>query len=192
MHNFTIYKALLAVLMVMVAGQAQSALHQFNLQYSGSEFDNLASAVGLLTMDDQITPNPTSEPSFLYFGEGQAILELDLTVNNATSGNGSFSLTDFDYVSWDTGGDSLDWSLQLIGQAVDNGGWGTATDGTVGDFGLWANANSNAPSASGFFVIKTNNGTGDALRLVSMRPVPVSGMVWLFAGSVLGLLKRRR
>ena len=187
-----IYKPLLGMLMLIGVGQAQADLHQFSLLYSGGAFGNSATATGLITIDDQLTPNPTNDPTFLYLGAGQAVVDLSLVVSGASSGNGVFGLSDFDAVIWDTAGASLDWSSQLIGQATANGGWGTAYDGTVGNFGLLANAASSAPSSISYFEITTNNGNGDALDLVSILPLPAPSMAWLFAGSALGLLTQRR
>ncbi len=176
------------------ATTAQASLQTFNLDYSGLDFGNNAIAYGSITIDDQVIENPTSGATWLYLGEGQAITDLTLTVSNASAGNGTFHLTDFDRISWDTAGATLNLSQQLVAQTTTGGGWGTTFDGSTGDFNFEANANSLAPTLAGFFTLATNNDVvnGNLLKLTSVQPVPLPASLWLFGSAIAGFMSWRR
>lgn len=187
--------ALITLCLATGATEAQANLLSFNIDYSGVSFGNTAEAHGIITIDDQLLPNPGS--NFLSLGAGQAITALTLTVSNASSGNGTFQTSDFDFVSWDSAGETLDLSQQLIGQWTTGGAWGTggAWNNTTGEFNFYATAGSFAPTSYGHFTLATNNdvfGGGDLIKLTSIRPVPVPGAIWLFGSSICGFLALRR
>ncbi|WP_415880599.1 hypothetical protein [Methylomonas sp. TEB] len=184
------------------AGNADAAIVTFSLDYSGLEFGNAATAQGLISLDEQLIPNPGS--AFLDFSNNDAIKAFTLTVSNATGGlgNGTFQMTDFDFATWDSAGETLDFSQQLIGQWTQGGGWGKSArwDGGAGEFNLYAKAGSSAPTSSGYFTLAANNDflNGDLLKLVSFKPVsgsvqpvPLPAPIWLF-GSAVGVFLSRK
>ncbi|AMK74924.1 MULTISPECIES: hypothetical protein [Methylomonas] len=194
--------SLIALISTCGVSDAQAGILTFSLDYSGLAFGNSTVAKGIISIDDQLIPNPGS--SFLDLSDNQIIKALTLTVSNATGGvgNGTFQMTDFDFATWDTAGDTLDFTKQLLGQWTQGGGWGTATrwDGSAGEFNLYAKTGSNAPTSSGYFTLATNNDfiNGDLLKLVSFKPiagsvqpVPLPAPLWLF-GSAIGMFLTRR
>ena len=190
--------SLIALTLTGGLNNAQAAILNFSLHYSGLAFGNNASAQGLISIDDQFLPNPGS--TFLSLDSDEIIKAFTLTVSNATGGlgNGTFQITDFDFATWDTAGRTLDLTQQLIGQWTQGGGWGTSTrwNGDAGDFNLYAKEGSNAPTSAGYFTLATNNDfdNGDLLRLVSFKPVSTSVQPvplpapFLLFGSAIGVL----
>lgn len=196
----TIKPYLIALSLACGPTVTQAAMHTYSLDYSGFDFGNTAVAHAILTIDDLLLANP-SGPSFLNLGQGQAITALTLTVSNASAGNGTFQLSDFDYASWDTAGETLDFSAELIGQWTSGfSGWGRRDpfDSSMGagDFNLYANASSFAPTGSGYFTLAANNDfiNGDLMRLTSFKPapVPLPAAAWLFGGVMGGFLSWQR
>lgn len=162
----------------------------FHVDYSGSVFGNSAEAHGWVDADNGLFP-ASSGGTLLY--PGIEITGLVLRVTSASSGNGVFYLSDFDFFSWSTLGATLDFSMELIGQPTLGGGWGTTFDGFTGDFNLFSATASAAPfSAGSAFVISTNHGVGDFLSLVSFRPVPEPSMIWLMGVGWAVLMRFRR
>ncbi|WP_020482103.1 hypothetical protein [Methylomonas sp. MK1] len=194
--------SLTALIPLCAAGNAHAAILTFSLDYSGLAFGNAATAQGLISLDDQFIPNPGS--TFLDFSNNDVIKAFTLTVSNATGGlgNGTFQMMDFDFATWDSAGETLDFSQQLMGQWTQGGGWGTSArwDGGAGEFNLYAKAGSSAPTSSGYFTLAANNDflNGDLLRLVSFKPVsgsvqpvPLPAPIWLF-GSAVGVFLSRK
>lgn len=194
--------SLIALIPICAVSNAHAAILTFSLDYSGLAFGNAATAQGLISLDDQLIPNPGS--TFLDLGSNEVIKAFTLTVSNATGGlgNGTFQMTDFDFATWDSAGETLDFSQQLLGQWTQGGGWGTRArwDGNAGEFNLYAKAGSSAPTSSGYFTLAANNDflNGDLLRLVSFKPVsgsvqpvPLPAPIWLF-GSALGVFLSRK
>lgn len=166
---------------------------RFFLDWSGDLWGNSAQAQGILTIDDNLFSNLND---YELLTPGNEINNFSLTVSGANTGNGIFHLSDFDGFSWSTRG-LLDLSQELMGQATTGGPWGSyfGADALAGDFNLIASESSTAPLADGAFLIRTNNGSGDRLNLISFRPVPIPAAIWLF-GSVLagflGITQKRR
>ncbi|MHB1307491.1 MAG: PEP-CTERM sorting domain-containing protein [Limisphaerales bacterium] len=92
---------------------------------------------------------------------------MTLTVAGAAAGDGTYVRADFSDFIFNTGGLTLDMSLELVGQ----GGWGP---GGVGDFNLIA-AGGTAPSGTAAFTLKSNNNTfpGESMVLTSFALVPI-------------------
>ena len=181
---------------LFAATPTHAAPVSFFVDWSGAEFLNNAEAHGILTLDDSVFANSSAAP-FLF--PGAEVIDFSLTVSGADSGNGQFSLSDFTAFTWDTAGAELDPDLELIGQATTGGYWGSVhnwSSGT-GDFNVYAAESSFAPTADMSFTLRTNNDliNGDKLNLVSFRPVPLPGAVWLFGSVLMGLIgvgQRRR
>lgn len=181
------FHALLLTSLCLVFGAATSAsaaLIVYDVTWSGASFSNNAVATGQISIDTDLLPNPGST----IFGGALSpvVTALSLTVSGATSGNGTFGLADFEGWIWDTGGETLDLTTQLVGQ----GGWGNPS-GNNGDFNLFT-SNPSAPNGSNYFTLST--GFGDPMLLTSFAPaaVPEPSRMLLGALGSLGLLLRRR
>ncbi len=170
------------------ASLPQTPLSSFFVDWSGAEFANGAEAHGIITLNSNLFP--FSSNGAFDTAEALEITDFSLTVTGASNGNGSFRLADFAAFSWNTNGTELDWGVDLAGQSVSGGIWGSS-DG--GDFGFLASSSS-APTLSSAFRLTTANGAGDTISLVSFRPVPVPGAIWLFGSAFAALfgVNRRR
>lgn len=200
MNKHSIFSGVLICFMFLSTSQAQASTRIFNIDWSGVSFGNSASAHGVLTVDNALFP----AASFLTFlSPGVEILDFSLAVTGSGAGDGVFQLNDFAAFTWATSINNglpavaLDLTQQLVGQPSYGGGWGTSHDGSTGDFNVFANSASNAPTLNGFFTFATENGAGLNLELVSFVaqvPMPASGILW-FLGTVftvcLGLDKKR-
>lgn len=155
----------------------------FQVDWSGAPNGNSAVATGLITIDDALLPNPgnylnsAALPTF--------ILDLTVTVSGASSGNGTFTLSDFRGAYWNTFGGTLDLSQQLVGQATSGQPWGTTNDNLSGDFNLFALTPS-APSGTWYFQLTTNGGAGDTMNLTSFVEAPEPTSLGLMVIGTLG------
>ena len=166
------------------------AVEYFNVSWSGLPNGNTASATALIGIDTSAIPNPGSYsnantvPSWFQ--------SITLKITGASVGNGTFTLSDFSGVSWNTNGGTLDFNMQLVGQPTSGAPWGT-TPGSPGsgDFNLFSSSGP-APSGTQFFELTTNAGFGDTMNLVSFAPVPEPGTYALLAAGCAGFLLLRR
>ncbi len=168
--------ALLALIagFVSLPGTARAAIHVFYITYSGASSSNTATAFGTITLQDP--PNPGSSSDF------SKVTSLTLTVSGASSGNGTFTKSDFIGWNWATNGATLDLDAELVGQSTPDLPWGTQNfGGGAGDFQLFATAESGAPNGTWLFQLTTSAGSGDLMVLTSMSPtsssVPEPGQV---------------
>ncbi len=180
---------LASLLVVLVSHSTVSGALVFDLEW-GPVVPGTASAVGVLTVDETLLPNPSSGPITPF------VLDFEMTVSGATSGNGTFFLPDFSVILWHTGGLPLDLTAELVGQPTVGDPWGTSTAGTAGDFSFLATPLSGAPTVGGFFVAITHEGAGSRLLLTSFRPgaIPAPGAILLgsIGVGVVGWLRRRK
>lgn len=139
----------------------------FNLEWSGAFFGNDATATGFIEFDP-------SSPSFNNPGFNQTpawiVDDFEITITGASSGNGTFDLSDFDPIILELLGPSpFDFSQELIGQNPS----GVAEfspllpPGSGGDFNIFSNGSD--PRVF-FFQIATSGGVGDSLLLTSFAP----------------------
>ena len=185
--------ACVAVL-VFVAGQVQAAVITFDLAWSGVSYGNSASAVGTISLDDSLLPNPG-----FVFGDplSPTVTALSITVSGASSGNGTFNMSDFDFWFWDTNGATLDLSSQLVGQNTLGNPWGTPQS-MSGEFNLFALTVQGAPLGSDYFTLRTNNGSGDLMLLTSFSPQtaavpePTSIAIFGIGAGLMSLVSNRR
>jgi PEP-CTERM motif len=180
-------KVLAACCFLTMIAPCADASTLFVVDWSGAGNGNSAVAHALITIDETSLPNPGS-----YSDAGNLpafIQDLTLTVSGASSGNGAFTLSDFQGAFWNTAGMTLDLGQQLVGQ----GGWGS----TAGDFNLFNAAGSpSAPNGEELFLLAADGGTGDEMNLTSFIAAPEPGSLSfvLLGACLIGLaaLRSRR
>jgi len=176
---------LLAVGMLAGPMAAYAALITFDLTYSGAPFGNSAVASGSITFDDAILPIPgfvINEPADVL-----GVTAFSITVSDASTGNGTFGLSDVTNWIWDVEAE-LDLTQNLVGQVAffDFNWCGADFIGCVAP----------APGGVNSFTIATDAETGDLLLLTSMSPRAVAepGTLALLGLGLasLGFTRRRR
>jgi len=136
-----------------------------------------ATAVGTITFETSLLANPGNN-SFVL--PNPAVLNIDMTVSGASAGNGHFVTADFSGVDFSTGGATLDFARQLVGQPTPGGPWGSPT-GCCGDFNFFSPA-APAPDGVFFFTLGANNGAANAMVLASAIGPTVPALDgWLLA-----------
>ena len=162
----------------------------FLFSWSGDSFGNTATAEGTITFAAGFPANPGSSA----YTVGVEVLNLEVTVSGASSGNGIFTTSAFDEIVFSTGGVALDLATELVGQVTDGGPWGqTGLLGENGDFNLFSSGTDPAaPTGTFFFELTTNGGLGDDMALTSFRPVPAPAALSLLGLAGLGAPRRRR
>ncbi len=181
----------LVIATTLALAQAQAAVEFFNVTWSGATNGNTASAFAIMGIDTAAIPNAGS-----YIERNQMPAWLDsvtLTITGATTGNGTFTLADFEGIYWNTSTGVLDFSQELVGQVVGGQPWGFDGISSNGDFNLFpAAGSSTAPRGVGPFMLAADGGGGDAMRLTSFAPVPEPQTYALFAAGVVAVLLFRR
>jgi hypothetical protein len=167
----------------------------FLVTWSGASQGNSATAIGYITIDDAALPAAGQTlTDGLTFASTSAVTDLSITVSGASSGNGTFGLSDFSQFVF-YAPSTLDYSQELIGQLLTTGyAFGSTPEtGEGGDFNLLA-ASSNAPSENWYFTLITDSGYGDAIQVVSIVAVPEpSNYAMLLAGlGLIGSVSLRR
>lgn len=182
----------------LVASSATTAMagSVFLFDFDGGAFKNTAHASGSITFADGLPINP----GVGFYTVGVGVIELNVTVTGASSGNGVFTASDFGEVVFDTGEATLDLTTEVVGQSTpSNFSWGeTGHGGANGDFNIFALGASAAPDGVLFFDLATNDGSGDEMALMSFRPelpvvpLPPSGALSLMGMTGLFVSRRRR
>jgi hypothetical protein len=178
-------------------------------------FDDPAStaqAVGSITFEDTLLANPGANDFLL---PNPAVLALDVTVTGSAAGDGTFTITDFEEVVFDTDGGTLNFGANLVGQPTSDSIWGTP-DGASGDFNLFAaglpdgaerypqsrpapnGKGPNTPSGVFYFTLGANFGFDEPMVLTGMSvpagPVappatlPIGREAMLLLAGMLGLV----
>lgn len=148
----------------------------FNFTFTANA-PSTANAVGSITFDDTLIGNPGNNTIPL---PNPGVLALNVTVSGATSGNGSFTLADFDDVYFVLPS-MLDFSQQLVGQPTSGSPWGTPGGcggpvpgpGDAGDFNLISGGGplpTGQPTPVGVdcFSLQADGGNADVMLLTSM------------------------
>ncbi len=149
-------------LSLLLGSVAHAAPITFDFTFQSTE--TAAQAVGSITFESTLLPNPGCTNFSL---PNPAVLALQVTVSGATSGNGSFTLNDFDGVKFCTNGGTLILTQELVGQPTNVDPWGTPSDGDGGDFNLFGAPP--APSGTNFFTLCADGGNADCMELQTMR-----------------------
>ena len=194
--------AILALAMGLAA-PAQAAFLDFDLAWSGASFSNSATATGSITVDDTILPNPG-----ITVGTPAAvgITAFEITIAGATSGNGTFTLADYNVFVFEVDGVTpLDLTQELVGQPLSAPflPWGACLTTDCGDFNMLntVGVGGSAPLGDDIFQIRTDLGRGERLQLTSFAPAaagptpvpePATTALFGFGLAGLGALARRR
>ena len=135
----------------------------FNLTWSGAVYSNSATATGVIGLDLATIP---AAPSHLSNSIPSWITSFTITITGASSGNGTFTLTDFNAFYFDSGGVTLNYTTDLMAQA------GGLMFSSVGDFSIFG-IQIPDPVAIAPSTIATDFSNGDFLVLTSFTPAPV-------------------
>lgn len=187
-----------AFALVVWLGSASSAFASwvtFDIVWTGVGSLSGASVTGFITFDDASVPElRPPDDGEISLPSLTRVSDLAVTITGASSGNGTFSLSDFDRILfWSA--QPLDLTKELIGQ----GCFGTSD---CGDFNLFA-ATEGAPDGVFNFILCPDGvsceGQGEAyLQVTSMTPgearIPEPTTLALFGLGLAGLgaMRRRR
>lgn len=164
--RITLYALLFAFPVQAAMAQQDSSPLTFQFTFcEGSQ--NGAQARGWITFDQNLMANP-----FLQSVElpDPLVLDLEVTVSKANAGNGTFGMSDFARIFWDSNGGTLNFATELVGQPTNGLPWGTVpSEGEAGDFNLFG-LSAGAPTGQFFFLLGADEGDAEIMQLVSMVP----------------------
>lgn len=175
-------KRMLAALAVLGLTVTSVIASPFTFHFTFSSQTTSAKAVGFVTFESALLPNPGAFPGPTGWLQlpNPAVLDLQVTVSGATSGNGTFLLGSFNGIHWDTGDATLDLAKEFVGQPTPGSPWGTAGSqcgGNAGDFNFETTSGP-GPNGISCFTLAADRGNADAMILTAMAsptaaPVPM-------------------
>lgn len=161
--------AAVAALLVFAAGVQAGTPITFDFTFQATP-PGTAKAVGSITFADRDVFASPHNNDLPY----SSVTALNVTVSGASSGNGTFTRSDFDHINLDTGGFILDVTKQLVGQPTNGSAWGTPGGcglnpgpADAGDFNLFTSV-SGAPEGVDCFTLAAGAVGGDQMFLTSM------------------------
>jgi len=166
--NIRSSSTLLLLLLFTAAAPFQAMAGTYLATWSGASYGNTAQAVARIEIDEGVLVNPGFSNAAI--GSGAAITDIDITVLGAASGNGTWSTSSFSSFQIVIG-DALNLGADWVGQPQPSFGpvWGR-----TGDFNVFS-AVAGVPVGTNSFELRTNSGTGDKMRLISLVPISFGG-----------------
>jgi hypothetical protein len=152
-------------LMAAAAACTQLDAANFNLTWSDTIYHSGASATGVIGLDLATIP---SAPNHTASSIPSWITSFSITITGAASGNGTFTLSDFSYFNFTSGGVTLNYNADLFGQ-------GGGNFDSTGDFSF-GGPDVHAPVGVAPNVVSADGGNSELLVLTSFTPAP-SGVV---------------
>jgi len=178
----------IALLFLPVAGRA--AILNFNLVWDSLTIPD-ATATASLSIDDSLVD--LNAPIMGMMEMSNWLTSFELTVSGNGSGDGNYSLSDFNSIIINTGGAALDFTKELVGQDLGGRAWGLDVFGLgSGDFNIFATEGSGAPIGSREYVFSLGS---NSFQLSSFAPVPEPSTTATLLGlgaTALVLIRRRR
>jgi len=155
---------------VSSAAPAQVQPTPVSFQFTFCSADNAATASGFITFDQNQMNNPFVGITY------NAVLDLQVTVAGAGSGNGTYGRADFGSIAWNSNGGTMDFGSELVGQSTDQWDWGTeGSSGQAGDFNLFrTNTTAGSPEGVFYFVLAADEGNADTMTLRTFSPGPAA------------------
>jgi len=161
-----------------------------------------ATASGFIVLDRNLIINPGFN---IWELPDPTVLDFGITVTGSASGDGTWTIDDYDEIILDTNGGTLDFDIELVGQPTDGNPWGPPSLGDGGDFNIFVGGGNvrddrydnpelptegGASPPNGVFFFEISVGGGESLLLTSFRPagVPESQPVPTMTGLGLALL----
>jgi len=196
-----------ALALIAGLGGASSALANlvsFDIKWEGYGTLSGASATGFITFDDTVLPKVgSSNPPGLA-----GVNNLEVTITGASSGSGTFHLSDFDDVAF-WAPDALDLAMELIGQSLPTtsctfGNISCTNEEDGGDFNVFGIGGSGAPEGVWYFTLMPDGyscpeGAACGLQVTSMTPgelraIPEPATLALFGLGLaaIGALRRKK
>ena len=169
-------KTMIYAVLTMIVNQAafaQAAPQPITFQFTFCSHLSpvAAQARGYITFDENLMTNPFVGGIGLPSAQ---VLDLSVTITQAVSGNGTFTLNDFDAVAWDSNGGIMDFSKELVGQPTSAKPWGTTpSSGEAGDFNLFG-ITPGSPIGVWYFTLNSDAFSGQSMTLRSMLQGPAS------------------
>lgn len=193
--NPTSASCLVGLFILGAPANADAAITQYRLEWSGASFSNSVTAVAIMGIDLDIwQPN--------VFGgllADSGVTDLTFTVGGATFGNGVYGMENFSMIILTSNGGPMDMTRELVGQVSTNPNmdpFGTTYTGSSGDFSLFGLNPTDPSGAMQHFTMAVGDGEGPGERMVltSFAPtaVPEPASAILIGSSGLALLIRRR
>jgi len=148
----------------------------YTADWSGATFDNGATAVATFDLDVTAMEATLGNNTGGYYAGGLDgyISDLSLTVTGASSGNGTFTTSDFGSFTIETDG-PMDFSSDLAPQS------------NLGDFNFFGS--SPAPDGTTRETLSSDGGDGEDIQLMSITPAPEPSTLALAGlGTVAGLI----
>lgn len=132
-------------LLLIISIQVTAAPVRFDFVFDDP--NSTARSEGFIIFEENLLTNPGNNIITL---PDPAVIDLQFTVTGSIDSDGQYDINDYVEIAFDTNGGTLDFSQPLIGQATNGQPWGTAFDGSAGDFNLFPTGGLNVKSGSSY------------------------------------------
>ncbi len=132
-------------LLLIISIQVTAAPVRFDFVFDDP--NSTARSEGFIILEESLVTNPGDNTFVL---PNPAVIDLQFTVTGSIDSDGQYDINDYEEIWFDTNGGTLDFSQPLIGQATNGQPWGTAFDGSAGDFNLFPTGGLNVKSGSSY------------------------------------------